>query len=1288
MDFYQIREKEGHRKGVLDVFPDYQVDTSKDLMIRGGKFYAVWDEAKGLWSTNELDVARLIDRDIRDYQLQTLAVEVNRRYLRSFGSNTWQQFRLFCTTLPDTPEDLDQKIVFANTKVSKEDRATHRLPYSLAPGDISAYDELVSLLYSPEERAKFEWAIGAIISGESKYIHKALVFFGKPGEGKSTILDILEDLFEGYTTTFEVADIVSANNQFALAKFKDNSLVAIDQDGDLSKVVDNSKLNKLISHDKIIVNEKHKSQYEVKPVAMIFVGTNKPVRITDAKSGLVRRILDVRPTGNLHTSRKYEKLVKQVRFELGAIAHHCLQVFQEMGKDYYNSYVPIDMMMQTDVFFNYVEYHFDTFEQQDGTTLKQAWELWKEWLDFTRTKWDMPYHKFREELKNYFDTWEERAVVGDARVRNWYGGFNATKYKKPVPENEPKVNAGGFTLELTETESLFDKMFASSPAQYSRINKQGESQPNKFWSSAPRIDRTTGKEFTPRPDQVVSTVLSDLDTSKEHYVKVPTNHIVIDFDITDDDGNKSLERSLQAAANWPATYAEYSRSGDGVHLHYNYDGAVEELSRLHDVGVEVKVYTGDTSLRRRLSRCNNVPIATISSGLKLKEKKVIDPNVVVTEQSLRRTIAKALRKEVHSATKPNMDFIHHVLLEAYNSGIEYDVTDMRGKVMQFALKSTHQKDACLILMQTMQFKSEDRDDEGRPNLPDEEKPVIFDVEVFPNLFVICWKYSGSDQVTAMVNPSAQEVEALLSLKLIGFNNRGYDNHVIYAAALGWSIEELYKLSQALVSNSPNAKFREAYNLSYTDIFDFAAKKQTLKKWQIELGLKHMELGLPWDKPVPKELWEKVVEYCINDCHSTDEVFLHLKGDFIARQILADLSGLSVNSSTQQHAARIIFGTERAPQSQFKYVDLSEQFEGYTYAYDPEKKAMVSRYRGEEIGEGGLVRAKPGMWENVVLLDIESMHPTSIEIMEMFGDYTKNFSALKAARVAIKEKRFDDAREMFGGKLAQFLTDEEIAEALSYALKIVINIVYGLTAASFDNAFRDPRNIDNIVAKIGALFMLDLMYEVEARGFPVVHVKTDSIKIPNASPEIIEFVMEYGRAFGYKFVHEATYEKMCLVNDAVYIAKYGWHATKPKLIGTWSATGAQFAHPFVKKTLFTKEPIQFKDMCEAKSARTAIWLDFEGVEDTPMALGNDDTKQFVGKTGLFTPVVKGGGLLVRESGPGKFAAVTGTTGFHWLESETVKELGREKDIDKSYYTKLVDKAIDNISKYGDFEAFAS
>src|SRR5690606_15028085 len=106
------------------------------------------------------------------------------------------------------------------------------------------------------------------------------------------------------------------------------------------------------------------------------------------------------------------------------------------------------------------------------------------------------------------------------------------------------------------------------------------------------------------------------------YVKVPQNHIVIDFDLKDENGEKSAERNLEVASQWPSTYAEYSKSGQGIHLHYNYDGDVSELSRIYDEGIEVKVFSGNLSLRRRLSKCNNVPIATINTGLPIREKKV------------------------------------------------------------------------------------------------------------------------------------------------------------------------------------------------------------------------------------------------------------------------------------------------------------------------------------------------------------------------------------------------------------------------------------------------------------------------------------------------------------------------------------------------------------------------------------------------------------------------------------------------------------------------------------------
>lgn len=673
---------------------------------------------------------------------------------------------------------------------------------------------------------------------------------------------------------------------------------------------------------------------------------------------------------------------------------------------------------------------------------------------------------------------------------------------------------------------------------------------------------------------------------------------------------------------------------------------------------------------------------------------MIDEKVIADEKHLRALISKALRKEIHPGTKSNVDYIHHILDEAYKSGITYDVTDMRNKIIAFAGQSTNQSLTAIKVVQTMQFKSEDVIQEMK-SMPKDERIVIYDVEVFPNLFVICWKYQGSpdSSVVSMINPTPAEVESLVSMKLVGYNCRRYDNHILYGAMMGFNNKQLFSLSQRLIEGERSAYFGAAYNLSYADNYEYASKKQSLKKWEIELGIHHMELGLPWDKPVKDEDIPKVVEYCKNDVIAGDATFVATKADFVARQILADLSGLSVNSTTQQHTAKIVFGEDRKPQEKFVYTDLSEMFPGYKYDFGK------STYKGEEIGEGGLVRAKPGMYERVVLLDVASMHPTSIEQLNLFGEYTKNFSQLKQARIAIKNKDYESARKMLGGKLARHLTEEEQADTLSYALKIVINIVYGLTAASFDNSFRDPRNIDNIVAKRGALFMKDLQDYVEHElGFSVIHIKTDSIKVPvkndREEEKLVSAVTEFGKRYGYDFEHEATYSKLCLVNDAVYVAKYGW-AEKEKKIGKWEAVGAEFQHPYVFKYLFSHEEITFEDMCETKQVQKgSIYLDFSD-KDVPMAFDlNEDKMFFIGRIGMFCPIEpgQGGGTLWRKAklddGTEKLYAVSGTKGFEWLEADMVHTLHMEDKLDGSYYEKLISDALESLQKFGDVAWFTS
>lgn len=1273
------------KRGTIEIYPKFRLyPKSSDLMIRGGDFYAIWLEDKGIWSTDEQDALRLIDYELDKYAEENRhSFDGNVRVLHMWDSESGMidSWHKYCQKqLRDSYQMLDEKLIFSNTETTKTDYASKRLSYPLERGDISAFDRLMSTLYAPEERHKIEWAIGSIVSGDSKKLQKFMVLYGEAGAGKSTILNIIQWLFDGYYSVFDAKALGSASNQFALEAFRKNPLVAIQHDGDLSRIEDNTRINSVVSHEEMMVNEKYTKGYNNSFKCFLFMGTNKPVKITDAKSGLIRRLIDVTPSGNKLSFSEYRTIMKRIKFELGAIAHHCLDLYLS-DPNYYDEYIPANMLGATNDFYNFIIDSYHVFKKEDGTTLKAAWEMYKTYCEEANIPYPLSQRSFKEELKNYFREFNDRANLEDgSRARSYYNGFRTEKFDTRDTRKPEKSKHKLISFEAIP--SIFDKEYASCSAQYAT----SKGTPTQKW------DENT-------------TQLSDIDTSKLHYVKVPKNHIVIDFDIPDENGNKCFEKNLEAASKWPATYAELSKSGAGIHLHYIYTGDVSKLSRLYEEHIEIKTSKGNSSLRRKLTKCNDLPVATISSGLPLKgEDKMINFDGVKNEKMLRSMIRKNLDKEYHGATKPSIDYINALLDEAYSKGIGYDVSDLRNEIFAFAANSTNQAEYCIKLVNKMKFKSDDPSD----SIGGDEAPIVFyDIEVFPNLFLVNWKFQGEGKpVVRMINPSSTDIEGLLKYRLVGFNCRRYDNHILYARLMGYDNLQLHKLSQKIINGDKNAFFGEAYNISYTDVYDFAAKKQSLKKWEIELNIHHQELGLGWDEDVPESLWEKVAEYCDNDVIATEAVFDHLKGDFVARQILAELAGMTVNDTTNSLTTRIVFGKERKPV--LVYTDLAtgertdgsrnpkiiNAFPGYEY------KDGKNIYRDTDIGFGGYIISTPGVYTNVALLDIKSLHPNSIRAMNCFGRYTKNFTDILDARVAIKEKRLDDAREMLDGRLAPYLDDPSKAKDLAQALKIAINSVYGLTAANFDNPFRDVRNKNNIVALRGALFMRTLQDEVESRGFRIVAIKTDSIKIADATKDIIDFCFEFAAKYGYEFDHEATYDRMCQINDADYIAKYKdstWCETVYGYIpgnnkesgGEWTATGKQFAIPYVYKTLFSKEPIEFADLCETKEVKTAIYL------NRNEGLGEEENDyRFVGKVGSFCPIKDGcgGGLLCREAidkeGNVKYNAVTGSKGFRWLEAEYVKELGKQDDIDMLYFNKLVDNAVDSISKYGDFEWFVS
>lgn len=1415
MDFLSVRVKKyGKNNHTIMLEPHHDLRDSKDIIIKGGGLFAIYDESKKIWVTEEAKMMSALDRAWRKlYNAKVKEIEEGNKYLSAtdkkyivndieFDNYTsdcgyFKRLISFAKDIQNYNADIDlnSKVIFKNQDVQKEDYSTGKLPYALEEGSTECWDQMVGYLYEPEEKEKIEWMIGSIVSGFSQKIQKFFVFYGQPGSGKGTIMKIVESMFKPYYAPFVSKRVVS-NSSFPLECLALNPLVAIDEDGDLSQVQDNTRLNSIVSHETIPVETKFKNPYPVSFKTLLILSSNEPVQITGQNSGFTRRLIDINPVGGEQIPQdEYDILFNRItKYERGAIAYKCLQVFNKLGKTYFNKYKPNEMSSRTDPFFQFVEENYTVFKQQGYTYLDQVWRMYKVYVEDNGEKRFLKKTQVREQLKNYFEEYYyEYRLDDDNKLHyNVYRGFitkqfddlrkKANKVKKPRKNviinkdildeqnakvetvDEDVVNWLKFDKNYGECKSKLDIFLQNEKAQYA--TKDGI--PGQRWEN-------------------VTTTLKDIDTSKLHYVQAPAQMIVVDFDKKNEKGEKDFELNLKEANKFPRTYAELSKSGAGIHLHYIYNGDITELSRIFGDDIEIKIFTGNASLRRQLTKFNDEEIATISDGLPLKDKKggkMLDQSVLQTEQMMRRTIVKCLRNEIHGHHKPNMDFIYKILNDAYNNGVHYDVSDMYNDILNYAMASSNSSEYCLELLAKIPFKSEEATDSTEKEY-DNDRIVFFDVEVWPNLFIFGYKFLDGEK-HVLLNPKPEQVEYLLKCKLVGFNCRKYDNHIVYAFLQGYTNEQLFKLSQKIVKSKKgdrdNGMFGEAYNMSYTDIYDFSKKKQSLKKWEIELGIYHKEMDASWDEPLPEELWEEAAKYNGNDLDATEALWKSkgIQVDFTSRLILADIAGGCPNDTDNTLTERLILGSNyserKAAKNTFHYRNLAEPvyelepdqeeflkeifpemmsqthgeansllpyFPGYTF--DPYTKTSI--YKGETIGEGGLVRAIPGIYGYAKTFDVTSMHPHSLASEYYFGKYTACYYNLVRARIAIKHDNMEFLGKLFEGKLLKYCEDEETKSKLSTALKTPINAVYGLTAAAFENNLRHPDNKDNIVAKRGALFMMDLRDAVLAQGYKIFHIKTDSLKVINPDEYIENFILDFGKKYGYSFEVEHEFEKICLVNDAVYIAKVtendaDWKKACKKAAAKgepeptrWTATGAQFQIPYVFKTLFSKKPITFEDVCMIKNvSKGALYLDYnEGLPDVSswetlkelrkqakdirvamsweeakevgwtksdnalynMNLGMSEEeldnliatghkRQFIGKVGNFCPMQPGygGAELVCMNEEGKYVSPSGTKDIRWLEAEYVRLNNLEDKINYDYFENMCKEAIHDISQYGD------
>ena len=122
LDFMMVSTK-STKSGTIEIYPKFIIKKSQDLMIRGGDFYAVWNEDKGLWSTDEGDVIFSSNRELdKFFDKNKNKFGSNVRILHMWDAETGviDHWHKYCQKqMRDNYNTLDEEIMFSNSNIKK-----------------------------------------------------------------------------------------------------------------------------------------------------------------------------------------------------------------------------------------------------------------------------------------------------------------------------------------------------------------------------------------------------------------------------------------------------------------------------------------------------------------------------------------------------------------------------------------------------------------------------------------------------------------------------------------------------------------------------------------------------------------------------------------------------------------------------------------------------------------------------------------------------------------------------------------------------------------------------------------------------------------------------------------------------------------------------------------------------------------------------------------------------------------------------------------------------------------
>lgn len=374
---------------------------------------------------------------------------------------------------------------------------------------------------------------------------------------------------------------------------------------------------------------------------------------------------------------------------------------------------------------------------------------------------------------------------------------------------------------------------------------------------------------------------------------------------------------------------------------------------------------------------------------------------------------------------------------------------------------------------------------------EQETLLFYDIEVFSHNALVVFKDINKKLVRVFHNNFTKLAEFIEGKTLVGFNNYYYDDKILTYMLELKSVQQIKVLNDQIIAGE-NVRFISKPRFDSLDVFQqIDPSFPSLKKIEGNFGRKILESSVSFniDRELTPTEFDEVLYYCAYDVDTTIDVYIEReKSYFQPKKSLVEMLGKkeAMKWNTTTISANLLldkplpkWSNIRVEESLLDLVPAEvkemwlEKAQSYTgeYSEGVKKKITIEMFDNIiEFGFGGLHGAHKSIkkvQEGVKLLDVASMYPNLILILNCLAHASEKYRKILLQRLAVKHSN----------------------PILADALKLILNSVYGNLNNQYSMLYNPKAALS--VCVLGQIVLFDLCKRI-APFATIININTDGI----------------------------------------------------------------------------------------------------------------------------------------------------------------------------------------------------